>query len=117
MDNSSNNNETRWSQRTPVNLDIDLLFQGYEYTGCRTRDIGLGGMFVEFKQADMPNNAEVEIVVRLFMDGNKKCHRFRATVAHASNGGYGLAFQDFDAESYRVVQDIIKLKVPDEAIH
>lgn len=111
------NNETRWSSRKPVNLDIDLHFQGHEYTGCRTRDIGLGGMFVEFRHADMPKSTEVEIVVRLFKDGSKQCYRFRATVAHASNGGYGLAFQDFDVEAYRAVQDILQLKMLDEVIH
>ena len=114
---SPDKNATRLNLRKPVNLDVDLHFLGHEYTGCRTRDIGLGGLFVEFRDADIPNSAMVDIIVRIFKDGSKKCHRFHATVAHASSGGYGLAFQNFDDESNRAVQDILQLKSLDEVIH
>ena len=109
--------EIRWSVRKPLNLDVDLHFQGYEYAGCRTRDIGLGGMFVEFKHADMPKDAEVEIVIRLFKNGNKRIHRFRTIVAHTSKGGYGLAFQDFDISSFRMLQDVLQLTSPRPIAH
>lgn len=114
---SLDSREVRWSVRKPLNLDVDLYFKGYEYTGCRTRDIGLGGLFVEFKRADIPQDAEVQIVIRLFKDGNKKIHKFRTTVAHASERGYGLAFQDFDIVSFRMLQDILQLKSPNRVTH
>jgi len=99
--------EQRWSPRTRANLDIDLSFHGEIVTGCKVRDIGMGGLFLEIKKA-FPRDTVVELKFKVSASGLDTKHRIRATVARASDSGLGMMFCDFDAGTFRSLQEVLR---------
>jgi hypothetical protein len=115
---SSQSSETRWSVRKPISLDVDVFYQDQSFSGCATRDLGLGGMFVEFSQASIQPEERVDVVIKLNEGGDTRSHRFRATVAHSAVNGLGLAFKDFTIRDFRMLQNVLQLRSPElTAVH
>jgi hypothetical protein len=110
--------ENRWSIRKPVALDVELHYQGKPCERCKTRDIGLGGMFIEVAESVIPRYGKVELDVHVDSGaGKKKWHRFVATVVHSSLQGLGVMFQDFTIADFRVLQEVLRLSPSGELIH
>ncbi|MFQ5470433.1 MAG: PilZ domain-containing protein [Gammaproteobacteria bacterium] len=111
--------EQRWSPRTNVNIDVDLHVNGEEITGCKTRDIGMGGVFVETHNCLPNDEKEVELIFNLIADSNvsgdmpsyssdkNAIHALKATVVRITDDGLGLMFRDFDANAFRSLQMIL----------
>ena len=119
--------EQRWSPRTNVNIDVDLQINGEEISGCKTRDIGMGGVFVEV-HSPLPNDdKDVELTFNL-MSGmsddellsqagkSDNLHILKATVVRVTEDGVGLMFRDFDASAFRSLQQLLHY-VQNEVIH
>ena len=98
--------EQRWSTRSRIALDVDLVYEGSERKGCRTRDIGLGGVFLEISRDVPPKDATVELTFRLGKDDNTR-HKIKAKVVRVSHDGVGLMFRDFDARAFRSLKELI----------
>jgi len=97
--------EQRWSGRTTAGLEVDLIWQE-EAIRCRTRDIGLGGLYLEGPSQQLPlPGARVELHFRLRRE--MECHRFSAQVVRVGEGGIGLMFCALDAAGFRALQEII----------
>ena len=39
--------ENRWSERKDLALGVDIFHQGYKLATCQSKDIGLGGAYVD----------------------------------------------------------------------
>lgn len=100
--------EQRWSPRTRVNLEVDLLVKGKEVGGCRTRDIGMGGAFVEVSEDFHAEKAIVELIFKLGSGDHYSNHRIKAIIVRVANDGVGLMFRDFDASAFRSLQEILQ---------
>ena len=100
--------EQRWSPRTRVNLDVDLLIKGKEVGGCRTRDIGMGGAFVEVNSAFQADKAIVELIFKLGSGKHLSRHKIKAIIVRVAEDGVGLMFRDFDASAFRSLQEILQ---------
>ncbi len=100
--------EQRWSPRTRVNLDVDLLIKGKEIGGCRTRDIGMGGAFVEVSNDFETEKAIVELVFKLGSGNQFTKHKIKAIIVRVVDDGIGLMFRDFDASAFRSLQEILQ---------
>jgi len=99
--------EQRWSPRTRADLDVDLSFHGEVVSGCKVRDIGMGGLFIEIEKA-FPRDTVVELKFKIrAAAGLDTKHRIRATVARACDGGLGMMFCDFDAGTFRSLQEVL----------
>ncbi len=98
--------EQRWSPRTRADLDVDLSFRGEIVSECKVRDIGMGGLFVEVEKA-YPRDTVVELKFKIQSDGQETRHRIRATVARTSEQGLGMMFCDFDAGTFRSLQEVL----------
>ncbi len=98
--------EQRWSPRTQADLDVDLSFHGEVVSGCKVRDIGMGGLFVEVEK-EFPRDSVVELKFKITADGQETKHRIRATVARAGGSGLGMMFCDFDAGTFRSLQEVM----------
>ncbi|HEY4732332.1 MAG TPA: PilZ domain-containing protein [Gammaproteobacteria bacterium] len=100
--------EQRWSPRTRVNLDVDLLVKGKEIGGCRTRDIGMGGAFVEVSKDLQIEKAIVELIFKLGSSNQISRHKIKAMIVRVAQDGVGLMFRDFDASAFRSLQEILQ---------
>ncbi len=98
--------EQRWSPRTRADLDVDLSFRGEILSNCKVRDIGMGGLFIEVKK-EFPRDTVVELKFKLKSAGQDTRHRLRATVARSSDNGLGMMFCDFDAGTFRSLQEVL----------
>ena len=98
--------DQRWSTRTPVVMDVDLLFNGQE-VACKTRNVSLGGVFLELSPT-APLDALVELTFKLGAGERRTKHKMKAKVVHAEADGMGLMFRDFDAASFRALQEVVR---------
>lgn len=100
--------EQRWSPRTRVDLDVDLSYGSEELMGCKTRDIGMGGVFIELADDKKPSEETVVDVVFKIAEGQELTqHRIKATVVRNNEHGIGLMFRDFDANTFRSLQEVL----------
>ena len=103
--------EKRWSERKALRVDVDVYQQGKLLGSCFSSDIGLGGAFLTSDcTCAMPENAGVELVFKLTVDGQNTKHKINARVARVSDAGIGLKFCDFDTGVFRSLQEIMSYK-------
>lgn len=100
--------ERRWTERTSMNVPVDLSYAGVQTEACRTRDIGLGGVFVELPEgADLAAETPVELTFKLGTGPHFTKHRINARVVRVSGDGVGMMFRDFDAIAFRSLQEVL----------
>ena len=103
--------ERRWTERTLINVPVDLSYAGTQAGGCRTRDIGLGGVFVEVpKEVNLAEETSVELTFKLGAGADLTKHRINARVVRVSEDGVGMMFRDFDAIAFRSLQEVLLYK-------
>lgn len=98
--------EQRWSTRTPVTMDVDLIYDGEEIA-CKTRNVSLGGVFLDASPV-APVDAVVELTFKLGVGERRTKHKMKARVVYAASGGMGLMFRDFDSASFRSLQELVR---------
>ena len=100
--------ERRWTERTSMNIPVDLAYAGEQTEECRTRDIGLGGVFVELpKDVNIASETPVELTFKLGASPNLTKHRINARVVRVTEDGIGMMFRDFDAIAFRSLQEVL----------
>ena len=100
--------ERRWTERTSINVPVDLSYAGERTEECRTRDIGLGGVFVELpKEVNLDEETPVELTFKLGTSPHLTKHRINARVVRVSGDGVGMMFRDFDAIAFRSLQEVL----------
>jgi len=100
--------ERRWTERTPINVPVDLSCTNVQNEECRTRDIGLGGVFVELpKTVNLATETPVELTFKLGSGPQLTKHRINARVVRVSGDGVGMMFRDFDAIAFRSLQEVL----------
>ena len=100
--------ERRWTERTPINVPVDLSCTNVQNEECRTREIGLGGVFVELpKTVNLATETPVELTFKLGSGPQLTKHRINARVVRVSGDGVGMMFRDFDAIAFRSLQEVL----------
>ena len=100
--------ERRWTERTSINVPVDLAYAGIQTEECRTRDIGLGGVFVELpKEVNLAADTPVELTFKLGTAPQLTKHRINARVVRVTGDGVGMMFRDFDAIAFRSLQEVL----------
>jgi c-di-GMP-binding flagellar brake protein YcgR len=100
--------ERRWTERTSINVPVDLSYAGEQASNCRTRDIGLGGVFVELPdQVNISSDTSVELTFKLGTPPDLTKHRINARVVRVAGDGVGMMFRDFDAIAFRSLQEVL----------
>lgn len=99
--------EQRWSQRRDVSLSVDVLLNGEVVTSCQSRDVGLGGVFIETDSHRLMSDYDYELCFSLGQKNMAK-QKLKAKVVRNAEDGYGLMFKDFDTNSFRALQEIMR---------
>ena len=102
--------ERRWTARAPVDLNVEMLFQGEGSAVCKALDIGLGGVFLKINRGEVLPDENVELVFLLGASSHCIKHKIKAKVVRMSAQGLGLMFKDFDATAFRSLQEILRYK-------
>ena len=103
--------EQRWSQRRPISLGIEVLVCDELIVACNSRDVGLGGVFLETDTHRLMEGQDVDLRFSLG-EANLTKHTLKATVVHVLGAGAGLKFKNFDTNSFSALQEIMKHSSP-----
>ena len=102
--------ENRWSDRRDLCLGVDLIQQGKKIATCASRDVGLGGTYIDVDsetQKRLHLDGDVELVFHL-LDGKQETkHTLYARIVRADGKGIGLKFHEFDTGVFRSLQEIM----------
>ena len=98
--------EHRWSARTLQHLDVALFNNKMSRLPVRTRNISLGGMFIE-TGISLPVNASVTLGFTLQAGERVSHHRLAAFVVRLSEDGLGLMYEHLDDETVRSMREIL----------
>ena len=77
-----------------MSVDVVVNYRSLGLVKGRTRDIGLGGMFVETGRVNLPVNAMLDVSVLIEGAHGMSPFRTGAIVVHSAEGGVGLMFTD-----------------------
>jgi len=99
--------EQRWSQRRDVLLGVDVLENGELIASCQSRDVGLGGVFIETASGKLQDHCDYELCFSLGQKDMAK-QKLKAKIVRVADDGYGLMFKDFDTNSFRALQEIMR---------
>lgn len=106
MDNTVTS-DTRWSARRRVQLQVEVYCAGRPFVNGVTRDVGLGGMFIEGDGILPRCTRPLELVVSGRAAGRSYSHRFHAHVVRHSARGLGVAFSRYDLADVRALQQLL----------
>ena len=106
--------ERRWTERTPINVPVDLTYAGMQSGEYRTRDIGLGGVYIVMpSEGNLAKETPVELTFKLGSGVQSTNHRINARVVRIGADGVGMMFRDFDAGAFRALQEVLRYKQSD----
>ncbi|WP_455196410.1 PilZ domain-containing protein [Kaarinaea lacus] len=103
--------ENRWSDRRELRLDVDVFRNGEKLCSCQSRDVGLGGAFLDLEPAhSFGQDDNVELVFHLLSGDRHVKHSLRARIVRVTKEGVGLKFHEFDTSVFRSLQEIMSYK-------
>lgn len=102
--------ERRWTGRTRIRLPVDVCDQGVVNGSYHTRDISLGGVFVEIPMVQYVADTYLDLHFKLGENGHYTKHRIKGKVVRITAEGVGLTFKEFDAVAFRSLQEVVRLK-------
>jgi hypothetical protein len=107
--------ENRWSDRRQLRLNVDVFRDGQKVCTCQSRDVGLGGAFLDMNEtAAMTPEDNIELVVHLLSGQTPIKHSLPARIVRVTDEGVGLKFHEFDTSVFRSLQEIMSYKQLDQ---
>jgi len=99
--------EHRCGTRKP--LVADVVIQNHDQPPIlgQTRNISLGGMFVDTKHTKLPVKAFVKVTVFQIVNKQQESFCTPAFVIHSKESGAGLMFIDLNAEAAQPLQYLL----------
>ncbi|NOZ09613.1 MAG: PilZ domain-containing protein [Gammaproteobacteria bacterium] len=99
--------EKRKQSRAEVVVNVEMHYRDIHAQGLRTRNVSLGGVFVEAGDYPLPRKGET-VNLQVVNGGAPGTGRnFRTRVARSNEDGVALLFQDFDLDDFEYLQEIL----------
>lgn len=110
-DRTRNDTERRVFTRIRLGLEVAVRMKDRSLGRFRTRDLDMGGLFVEAGEIDLYPNDIAELA---FPDaaGKGRGHVFRAKVIRHAANGVGLMFHEHDEDSLAALRDVMLAAMP-----
>lgn len=97
----------RATPRHPFVLDATLMVSGQIPFPGRTRNISLGGAFIETHVARLPGRADGYLALALHLDGKTLHHRLPGRIVRQTELGVGLIFAHPGIDAIHALRKII----------
>src|SRR5690349_6214458 len=98
--------ERRDTPRVTVALDAMVKHAQRPYQLFRTRDLSLDGAFVEVGPHRLTVKDELDIALKIPVNGASQIYRFHAQVARIAPLGVGMVFDHVNTESYAALMEL-----------
>lgn len=99
--------DSRKSARKPLRQHVNLESPRIGPLVARSRDLSLGGMFVETGALVLPPNAAVAVSFSLENGGEHRAFNLLATVVRRAPEGAGLMFLQMGSDVIRSLSDVL----------
>ncbi len=100
--------EQRSCLRSAVKIPVLLDNIGAGDIRCASRDVGMGGMFLEANSPSLSKGEEVQVVFSLPTEKGGRDHYLTARVARVEKDGVGVTFFNPDTATFRTLQELLK---------
>lgn len=102
--------ERRWAKRSYLGVDVDVYCQGIMIDGYKTRDLCLGGVFLESPRRFPGQDNRVELIFNLGAGVQHTKYKIRAKVVRQASDGIGLAFTDLNSAAFRSLRELMRYR-------
>jgi hypothetical protein len=99
--------EQRRSSRKLLRQPVDIEAPRIGLLSAVSRDLSLGGMFVETESGPLPPNATVSVSFNLPHNGSPGVFRLDAAVVRSAPNGMGLMFLQMPQDVIRALSDAL----------
>ena len=98
--------EHRWNIRTPVEVGVTVNYSQLGLISARTRDLSLGGAYLETSSVNLGKHSILEIV---FPKENKlgQVVNLPATVVRSDENGVAIQFTDFHSDGITTLTELM----------
>ncbi|USF86346.1 PilZ domain-containing protein [Candidatus Endoriftia persephone] len=99
--------EHRCNQRKPMSINVVLNYRNLGLVTGRTRNLSLGGMFIDIGVIKLSRNAVVELSFPVACgSGTQQC-KAKALVVHHGSDGVGLMFCEMDSKVRQMLRMVL----------
>lgn len=99
--------EKRRYRRSNIQLDIELIYPDGGSSRVKTRDLSIGGLFVEATGNQPPKLGTLLTVSFLSAPHQGGTYSLQARVQRLSLNGIAMTFIDFDLDDLRFIETIL----------
>jgi hypothetical protein len=99
--------EKRKHRRSSIQLDVDLVYPEGGSSRVKTRDLSIGGLFVEAIDNQPPKLGTLLTVTFLSTPHQSGTYSLKARVQRLTHNGIAMTFIDFDLEDLRFIDTIL----------
>ena len=99
--------EKRKHRRSSIQLDVELVYPGGRSSRVRTRDLSIGGLFVEAIGNQPPKIGALLTVTFLSVPHQGGAYSLKARVQRLSRNGIAMTFIDFGLDDLRFIDTIL----------
>jgi hypothetical protein len=75
---------------------------------CASRDVGMGGMFLEASSPNLSKGEEVQMMFSLPTERGGRDYCLTAKVARIEKDGVGITFFNPDTATFRTIQELLR---------
>ncbi len=100
--------EQRSCFRASLKLSMAIDGLGVRGIRCESRDVGMGGMFLEMAKKSLKRGEKVNVIFSLPTERGDHTHCLSARVARIMDDGIGIAFSKPGTATFRTLQELLK---------
>lgn len=99
--------EKRQHRRSRVQLDVELAYPGGGSRRFKTRDLSIGGVFVEATGNESPKVGTILTITFLSIPHEGETNSVKARVQRQNHNGIAMTFIDFGLDDLRLIDSIL----------
>ncbi len=99
--------DNRWSERQDICLRITLLDHSGEILQTSSKNISIGGIFIEPVPRQLDIGQKLEVAFSLHSASGSQRHRLPTRVVRNHHGGAALAFSDYDRNTLNALRILL----------
>ncbi len=99
--------DNRWSERQDIQLHITLLDDGQEVLQANSKNISIGGIFIDTASPVLDIDKRLDVSFSLRSTNGTQQHRLPARVVRNHDNGTALAFSDYNTDTLNALRVLL----------
>lgn len=99
--------DNRWSERQDIHLPITLLDDGQEILQANSKNISIGGIFINTAPQALDIDKKLDVSFSLRSANGTRQHRLPARVVRHHDSGIALTFSDYNTDTLNALRILL----------